>query len=142
MMIIGADFATKAVTVMVDNRGYDVILQIWDLAGQPRFDAIRLIYYSGANGALIMFDITRHATYENVIKWLFELQQHLDKSRAVPLILIGNKMDPRDLIVIDLAPKEGKSLAKVLPEYYCDNQFTIPYIETSAKSNENVEQVF
>ena len=141
-MTIGADFSAKAVTVIVDKQQYNLMLQIWDLAGQPRFDSIRSIYYSGAKGALMMFDITRRETFDNVSKWLFELKKNLEEPLPVPLILIGNKFDLRDQIETDLTLKEGQTLANVLPKHYCDNQFDIPYIETSAKTGHNVELVF
>ncbi len=45
-------------------------MQIWDTAGQERYRAITQAYYKGASGALIVFDLTRRATYENIPKWI------------------------------------------------------------------------
>ncbi len=63
---IGVEFATK--TVAFDN--HKIKVQIWDTAGQERFRAITHAYYKGASGALIVFDLTRRSTFENVQKWL------------------------------------------------------------------------
>jgi small GTP-binding protein len=63
---IGVEFATKTVN-LENNR---IKMQIWDTAGQERYRAITQAYYKGASGALIVFDLTRRATYENVSKWI------------------------------------------------------------------------
>lgn len=67
---IGVEFATK--TIALDSKRIKV--QIWDTAGQQRYRAITHAYYKGASGALIVFDLTRRNTYENVSKWIKELR--------------------------------------------------------------------
>lgn len=51
-------------------------MQIWDTAGQERYRAITQAYYKGASGALIVFDLTRRNTYENIPKWIKELREN------------------------------------------------------------------
>lgn len=63
---IGVEFATKTVTM--DNKR--IKIQIWDTAGQERYRAITHAYYKGASGALLVFDVTRRHTYENIPKWI------------------------------------------------------------------------
>jgi small GTP-binding protein len=63
---IGVEFATKTVNLESSK----IKMQIWDTAGQERYRAITQAYYKGASGALIVFDLTRRATYENIPKWI------------------------------------------------------------------------
>lgn len=56
--------------------GKTIKAQIWDIAGQERYRAITSAYYRGAVGALLVYDITKHVTYENVERWLKELRDH------------------------------------------------------------------
>lgn len=73
---IGVEFATKTVPV----GGKTIKAQIWDTAGQERYRAITSAYYRGAVGALLVYDISKRATYENVERWLEELRDHADKN--------------------------------------------------------------
>jgi small GTP-binding protein len=63
---IGVEFATRS--IQVDNK--TIKAQIWDTAGQERYRAITSAYYRGAVGALLVYDIAKHITYENVERWL------------------------------------------------------------------------
>ena len=75
---IGVEFATRS--VQVDSK--TIKAQIWDTAGQERYRAITSAYYRGAVGALLVYDIAKHATYENVTRWLKELRDHADLNIA------------------------------------------------------------
>ena len=66
---IGVEFQTQS--MLIDNK--EVKAQIWDTAGQERFRAVTSAYYRGAVGALVVYDITRTSTFENVGRWLDEL---------------------------------------------------------------------
>jgi small GTP-binding protein len=142
LMTIGADFSIKEAPVFVDGIKYDLKFQIWDLAGQQRFQEVRSVYYSGSVGALLVYDITRPDTYENTIKWLIELGKHAGKKIPPPVVLLGNKMDLREDMPSSMSAKDGLTLAKILPKYYCEDKFDVPYFETSAKTGENVERAF
>ena len=69
--------------------------QIWDTAGQERYRAITSAYYRGAVGALLVYDISKHQTYDNVTRWLKELRDHADSN--IVIMLVGNKSDLRHL---------------------------------------------
>ena len=71
--------------------GKTVKAQIWDMAGQERYRAITSAYYRGAVGALLIYDITRPITFENVHRWLKELRDHGDT--GIVITLVGNKAD-------------------------------------------------
>lgn len=88
---IGVEFATRS--IQVDNK--TIKAQIWDTAGQERYRAITSAYYRGAVGALLVYDIAKHLTYENVERWLKELRDHADQN--IVIMLVGNKSDLRHL---------------------------------------------
>ena len=82
---IGVEFATRSIQV----DGKTIKAQIWDTAGQERYRAITSAYYRGAVGALLVYDIAKHLTYENVERWLRELRDHADSNIVIMLV---NKM--------------------------------------------------
>lgn len=109
--------------------GKVVKAQIWDTAGQERYRAITSAYYRGAVGALLVYDIAKHATYENVERWLKELRDHADQN--IVIMLVGNKSDLRHLRAVPT--EEATSYAE-------RNQLS--FIETSALDSTNVERAF
>lgn len=88
---IGVEFATRS--IQVDSK--TIKAQIWDTAGQERYRAITSAYYRGAVGALLVYDISKHQTYDNVNRWLKELRDHADSN--IVIMLVGNKSDLRHL---------------------------------------------
>ncbi|CAJ0595216.1 unnamed protein product [Cylicocyclus nassatus] len=122
---IGVEFATRSIQV----EGKTVKAQIWDTAGQERYRAITSAYYRGAVGALLVYDIAKHVTYENVERWLKELRDHADQN--IVIMLVGNKSDLRHLRAV---PTDE---AKIYAE---KNQLS--FIETSALDSTNVEAAF
>ncbi|CAM8998302.1 unnamed protein product [Rhodiola kirilowii] len=122
---IGVEFQTQK----IDINGKEIKAQIWDTAGQERFKAITSAYYRGAVGALVVYDITRRPTFDNVGKWLNELHTHSDMN--VITILVGNKSDLRDAREVSTA--EGKTLAEAQGMFF---------IETSALDSSNVVAAF
>mmetsp|Transcript_20630 Transcript_20630/g.31534 ORF Transcript_20630/g.31534 Transcript_20630/m.31534 type:complete len:214 (-) Transcript_20630:1007-1648(-) len=122
---IGADFLTKE--VMIDDKL--VTLQIWDTAGQERYRAITSAYYRGAVGALLVYDISKHATFENVERWLKELRDHAEANIVV--MLVGNKSDLRHLRVV--STEEAMAFSE---------QHNLAFIETSALDASGVDTAF
>ena len=122
---IGVEFATRS--IQVDTK--TIKAQIWDTAGQERYRAITSAYYRGAVGALLVYDISKHPTYENVTRWLKELRDHADSN--IVIMLVGNKSDLRHLRAVPT--EEAKQFAT-------DNNLS--FIETSALDASNVELAF
>jgi small GTP-binding protein len=133
-MTIGADFAVKRQEMAAG----DVTAQIWDLAGQPQFANVRSVYYKGAVGALLVFDITRPDTYKILPTWLNELIQHNNET-LVPVVLIGNKADLRGSSEDEVPFEAAAEYAKALSDW---SGYSVPYLETSAKSGHNVDLAF
>ena len=82
---IGVEFASKSVKI----KDKKVKAQIWDTAGQERYRAITGTYYKGAAGAIIIYDITKKISFNNIEKWFKELKDHLDDK--IVILLVGNK---------------------------------------------------
>lgn len=105
-----------------------VTLMIWDILGQREFKRLQTSYYRGANGALIVADITRKETLQNIHDWILSLFNNVGK---VPLVLLLNKHD-----LTKQATITSKDLEEVI------SKWNIPYLYTSAKTGENVEKAF
>lgn len=86
-------------------------------------------YYRGAVGALLVYDISKHSTYENVSRWLKELRDHADSN--IVIMLVGNKSDLRHLRAV--TTEDAKQFA---------SENSLMFIETSALDSSNVEQAF
>ncbi|KAH1272304.1 Ras- protein Rab-11A [Aspergillus fumigatus] len=122
---IGVEFATRS--IQVDSK--TIKAQIWDTAGQERYRAITSAYYRGAVGALLVYDISKHQTYDNVNRWLKELRDHADSN--IVIMLVGNKSDLRHLRAVPT--DEAKQFA---------SENNLSFIETSALDASNVELAF
>ncbi|KAG1736851.1 GTPase [Suillus paluster] len=132
---IGVEFESRSIDVDAKT----VRAQIWDTAGQGRYRAItsactvalrsRVMYYRGAVGALLVYDIAKHTTYVSVTRWLKELQDHADSN--IFIMLVGNKSDLKYLRAVPT--EEAKSFA-------AENELS--FIETSALDTSNVESAF
>lgn len=137
MMTIGADFAIKS----LEANGHQIKFQIWDLAGQPRFAAVRETYYRGALGALVVFDITAPESFRNVGSWVDDLWKYSGKGQ-VPLVILGNKLDLRDNYAETVTSDQGNLVAKQISQKCLGEGFSVPYLEASAKTGANVNLAF
>ncbi|KAK9167761.1 hypothetical protein Scep_002952 [Stephania cephalantha] len=122
---IGVEFATRTLQV----EGKTIKAQIWDTAGQERYRAITSAYYRGALGALLVYDVTKPTTFENVSRWLKELRDHADSN--IVIMLIGNKTDLKHLRAV--ATEDAQGFAE---------KEGLSFIETSALEAVNVEKAF
>ena len=141
---IGSDLSVKTIKFNINGTLTSVQYQIWDLAGQEHFSSVRPIYYKGASGVILVYDVTNRTSFENVIHWLEEVKAKSDKT-SLPLVILGNKIDLRNEVNTSISTSEGLLLAKrIIPLYYGNSDIvtTIPYFETSAKTGENVEPAF
>jgi len=127
-LTLGVDFLTK-------NLEYEpskfAKLQIWDIGGQERFKFLHRSFYEGAFGALIVFDLSRQNTFSSMKNWLSEMRSIINDD--IPKIIIGNKSD--------LIPEIGQIVDRNEVKKYAKNEGCF-YIETSAKTGENVEITF
>eukprot|EP00300_Choanocystis_sp_HF-7_P006585 c14789_g1_i1.p1 GENE.c14789_g1_i1~~c14789_g1_i1.p1 ORF type:complete len:209 (+),score=43.83 c14789_g1_i1:1-627(+) len=122
---IGVDFKIRS----IDDENKTIKLQIWDTAGQERFRTISSTYYRGAHGIIVVYDITNRESFENVQRWLQEIEKYAKE--GVHKLLVGNKLDLQAQRQISYI--EGKEFAD-------KNRLT--FMETSAKSGAGVEDAF
>ncbi|CAN0301070.1 unnamed protein product [Ectocarpus sp. 12 AP-2014] len=122
---IGIDFKIKN----IDLDSKRIKLQIWDTAGQERFRTITTSYFRGAQGILLVYDVTDKKSFNSIRNWVAQIQQHADV--AVNKILIGNKCDMDE--DREVSREEGAQLAA---------EYGIQFFETSAKNDINVEKGF
>jgi Ras-related protein Rab-2A len=119
-------------------------LSLWDTAGQETYKSITRSYFRGASGALLVFDITRRATFLSATSWLNDLRQIADESIVV--VLVGNKFDLAPASIESSAPstpaKNLREVTKEEAEDWCRRNKVMQYVETSAKSGEGVERAF
>eukprot|EP01084_Bolivina_argentea_P264146 447338_1 len=124
---IGVDFLTQ----MMEVEGKKLKLTLWDTAGQERFRTLTSSYYRGAHGILLVYDVTRRDTFENLPKWLEEVETfHPSGGREVVKLLIGNKIDLENRKV---SRNEGEEWAR---------SKKMMFLEASAKTQVGIKQAF
>ncbi|EDV23451.1 Ras-related protein Rab-10 [Trichoplax sp. H2] len=122
---IGIDFKIKT----IELQGKKIKLQIWDTAGQERFHTITTSYYRGAMGIMLVYDLTQRKSFENINKWIRNIDEHASKD--VEKIILGNKVDEADKR--EVLKSEAEELARI---------HSIRFMETSAKTNINIDAAF
>ncbi|XP_074580218.1 ras-related protein Rab7-like [Curcuma longa] len=129
---IGADFVTKE--ILVDDRL--VTLQIWDTAGQERFQSLGVAFYRGADCCVLVYDVNVRRSFDTLDNWHDEFLNQASPSdpSTFPFILLGNKMD------LDGGNSRVVSEKKAIE--WCASRGNIPYFETSAKEDYNVDDAF
>ena len=124
---IGLDYRLKTMTL---ENNKNIKLQIWDTAGQDRFRALTKNYYKGANGIILIYDISATQTFENVKIWINNIKE--EANPYVIIYLVGNKIDlpPESRTITE---EEGKKMA---------NEYKLLFKEASAKLGTNVNEIF
>jgi len=122
---IGVDFRFRTITI--DKK--TVKLQIWDTAGQERFRTITSAYYRGADGIIMVYDVTSMESFDHVEEWLNEVERHANESTSK--LLVGNKADLVD----------EKQVTEEQAQRFAD-KLGISFLETSAKTSTNVDAAF
>ncbi|MHA1265439.1 MAG: Rab family GTPase [Candidatus Helarchaeota archaeon] len=127
---IGVNILLKDMEFNYKGTIYYAQLMFWDVGGQEKFDNVRQMFYQGSNAAILVFDLTRPATFSKIPDFLQDLKRTL--RTQIPFLLLGNKADLKELIHIERA--EAEQLA--------NEADALAYFETSAKTGVNVETAF
>lgn len=123
---IGVDFKVK----MVQMEGKRIKMTIWDTAGQERFRTLTSSYYRGAQGIVLVYDVSRRDTFENLDLWLQEVEVYSPSNgKEVVKLLVGNKIDKERVV----SRKEAEAWAK---------SKGMLFVESSAKTKIGIQQVF
>jgi len=122
---IGAAFLTQTVAV----NDFVVKFEIWDTAGQERYHSLAPMYYRGAAAAIVVYDITNRQSFVRAKSWVKELQRQGNPN--IVIALAGNKLDRQEQRSVDV--DEARE--------YADTN-SILFMETSAKTNHNVTELF
>jgi Ras-related protein Rab-7A len=164
---IGADFFSKPIIVTdVFGTSHAVTLQIWDTAGQERFQSLGVGFYRGADGAILVYDITESSTFDHLQHWKDEFLQHVGGNSMLvnpmmmnpqhnsmmgstppfPFIVLGNKIDK----------EHDRRVPRQIAEEWCNNggstvaaryggatsSAALKHMETSSKTAINVDEAF
>lgn len=128
---IGVDFKVKMMTVTgPDDRPKRVKVTIWDTAGQERFRTLTSSYYRGAQGIILVYDVSRRDTFESLNMWLQEVEQFsMGGGKDVVKLLVGNKVDQERIVDRKMANEWAREKGML-------------FMEASAKTKEGISQVF
>ena len=121
---LGFDIRIK--TINFENKL--VKLQIWNRAKEEIYRNIAKAYYKGADGLILMYNVTERNSFQSVRNWIEQIEAQGDKS--VKKVLVGHKCDEHGRVV---TKEEGKKLAE---------EYNIGFFESSARNNTNVSEVF
>ena len=131
---LGVDFGSKELKceyvgsdILFGSHRFSAKMNVWDAAGQEHFSTMRGMYYRGAKGCLLIYDVTNPVSFQNLDKWLEELEDNLGKK--VPTLLIGNKIDLERVVPKNDALEYARSK-------------NLLYFETSAKTGAGVINAF
>jgi Ras-related protein Rab-1A len=122
---IGIDFRAK----VIGHLGKSIKLKVWDTAGQERFRNITQQYYKGADGIVLVYEVTDRESFEKVADWMTQINTYT-VTEKIGIVLLGNKIDvnPREV-----KNEEGIEMA---------NRYGIKHYETSALNNFNIDEAF
>ena len=123
---IGIDSKIKIVNL---KEGLEAKIQIWDTAGQERYKTISKSYIKGANGILLVYDVTQRDSFEGIKNWVKQIKDLV--SSRVNVVLIGNKIDLVNQR--EVKTEEGEQLGK---------EFNYQFFETTAKDGININEAF
>ena len=124
---IGIDYKSK----IVIYNSKKIKLKIFDTSGQERFHTLTKNYYRGADGIIMVFDLKRSETFDELTYWMEEINKNCDKNK-IGLILVGNKNDG-NLDERKISREQGNKIAEL---------YNFIYIETSSVTNDNIKECF
>mmetsp|Transcript_5706 Transcript_5706/g.9557 ORF Transcript_5706/g.9557 Transcript_5706/m.9557 type:complete len:204 (+) Transcript_5706:87-698(+) len=124
---IGAAFFCQSLTTEEGS----IKFEIWDTAGQERYHALMPMYYHGAAAAIVVFDITRYDTFERAKMWIKELKDSTKDDCVITLV--ANKIDKQ-------SERDPRADPNLIDQFVESNDLL--YVETSAKTNVNIRQLF
>ena len=123
----GVDIGRKSFVIEQSDVSYNIIFQLWDLSGQQSFKALRKQFYNRSDGGILIFDVTRRESFDNLNTWLSEI---IEQTGKIPIILVANKID----LDRNVSSHEAKAFATEITKA---TGLETPYIEASAINRHN-----
>ncbi len=136
MMTMGVDFTLKEVEI----KGDTIQLQLWDISGHPSVKHVRKRYIQDADGIIVVFDLTREKTFQNIVVWIKEIIVHCTK--PVVLQIIGNKADLKEHLTLVQKDKIDSLIDHLHKDVIAKHFLKIGYFLCSAKTKLNIDEVF
>ena len=127
---IGVDFTIKEINADPPRQPNNIKMQIWDTAGQERFESVIKLYFRNSYAIVIVFDLTNDDSFKHITDWIHTVRHEYDPELY---LVVGNKSDLTPIIT---KTQVHEVLSKVLPK------FNYEYLETSAKNNTNITELF
>ena len=122
---VGVDYVSKQEIINDQN----INVKLWDTAGQERFKALTPSYLRGAEGIVLVYDVTKSESFDSLKVWIDSLKSNLGEN-SLPIIIDGNKIDLDDR---DVSKETAQKFAQ---------EYNYKYFETSAKSGVGVDELF
>ena len=123
---IGVDIGRKS--FVIEPFPYNIIFQLWDLSGQQSFKTVRQQFYNRSDGAILVFDVSKRESFDNLNTWLTEM---IEQTGKIPIVLVANKID---LNSRQVSTQEAKGFAEEITK---STGVETPYIEASAINRHN-----
>ena len=138
LMTLGADFSEKAGEIEINHQKMNYTLQIWDIAGQDSFMAVRKRFLANAAAIIVVYDITNPQSFHSLGKWINEVWK-VNNDITNPILIIGNKTD-----LVNQRMVENSSVTEFYNNLHTKYPkiHSINYIETSALTGENISEGF
>ena len=133
---MGVDFTLKEVEI----KGDTIQLQLWDISGHPSVKHVRKRYIQDADGIIVVFDLTREKTFQNIVVWIKEIIVHCTK--PVVLQIIGNKADLKEHLTLVQKDKIDSLIDHLHKDVIAKHFLKIGYFLCSAKTKLNIDEVF
>ncbi|TFG25600.1 MAG: GTP-binding protein [Promethearchaeota archaeon] len=122
--VIGVDIYVRDET---RDNGEKVTYCCWNCSPQEKFYHLYSVFFRGALGALVFFDVSNRQSFEEIKDWILRIREHVD---GIPIFLIGNKIDLKRKVIYQEALQ------------FANQERLVAYIETSAKKNINISETF
>jgi small GTP-binding protein len=127
---VGSSISKQPVSLKIGDDIKKLSLLIWDIAGQRKFHLLHKVYFKGAHGIILVFDLTKRESFENIKKWYASITSY--GLSECPMILVGNKCDLKEQYAVETSEIDMTKMMLNISEYF----------ETSALDGINVKEMF
>ncbi|KAL4449311.1 hypothetical protein ABPG74_015693 [Tetrahymena malaccensis] len=128
-LTIGGVYNLKETTLA---NGQKVAIHLWDTGGEEKFRSMTQLYYNDAQAAILVYDVQNAQTFQSLEYWLKELENKVSNQGMI-LCIAGNKCD---------VDEDLRAVTYDQGAQFCKNNNNIIFAETSAKTNQGIDDLF